>query len=148
MQSAEYASNIDTRAASKHRLSAASRLTEAVFGKSLAKQQFEQDVDRVIAQKQRKATQSKRLGATPSHVAASLTTLDDFVWTGTVYMGAAFAPITVVFDTASDWLVIADTACGSCTGGTYPAGNRSRRVNGEVRVDRSYGDIELTTYEY
>ena len=86
----------------------------------------------------------KRLGQ--SSVGVALETADGSIWTGTIYMGNSLTPVTVIFDTSSDWLLVEDAACGSCTGNTYHA-NRGRLVSAK-RETLQYGKIEFTTLQY
>ena len=88
MHSTKYDMIIDTGEISTPRLSIANQLTEALFGKSLARQEFEAEVEHFVMQKRRK---ERRLG--DPHIATLLATLDNLVWSGTLYMGPSFSTV-------------------------------------------------------
>ena len=62
-------------------------------------------------------------------------------------MGSNLSTVSVIFDTSSDWLVIEDTACGTCEGDRYDA-SRSGKLVSQEDVTREYGSIEFTALEY
>ena len=61
-------------------------------------------------------------------------------------MGTTLTSMSVVFDTASDWLAVADAACGSCEGNKYEAA-QGTQVN-DLRLERVYGNIEIEANVY
>ena len=81
------------------------------------------------------------------HIATLLTTLDNLIWTGTLYMGPSFKTVEVVFDTSSDWLAVEDSSCGSCLGNTFDASRTGKLVN-TSKVIREYGSLAFSAYEY
>ena len=142
MSSHKYDSIIDTRTV-KPAQSVSKRLQESIFGKSLAKQELELDVEHLKTGGSRNVDKHKKLG---SIYRSTTTSIKDLIWTGIIYMGNSLTPVTVIFDTSSDWLVVEDAACGSCTGNTYHA-NRGRLVSAK-RESLEYGKIEFTTLQY
>lgn len=48
----------------------------------------------------------KKLGQASSAVEFPLSNVGKFTWTGKLFMGPDFELVDVIFDTASDWLVI------------------------------------------
>ena len=78
---------------------------------------FEDSVDRYLSKHKRNTNQSKRLG--DGHIVAVLDQTA-YVWTAAIYMGR-FTPMNVLFDTASDWLVVEDVNCQNCEGNKYDA---------------------------
>lgn len=142
MSSHKYDKIIDTRT-TKPAQSTVKRLKESIFGKSIAKRELEQDVEDLLSAKSKQVDTHKKLGAT---FRKSTISLKDLIWTGTIYMGNSLTPVTVIFDTSSDWLLVEDAACGSCTGNTYHA-NRGRLVSAK-RETLEYGKIEFTTLQY
>ena len=48
-----------------------------------------------------------------------LSSIDDTIWTGTVYMGTKAERLEVIFDNASDWLIVEGSKCSNCEETTY-----------------------------
>ena len=97
-------------------------------------------VEKFIAEKNSK----KRLGSTKT---AGMTTFDNQVWTGTLYMGPTLTTVNVIFDTSSDWLVVEDTDCDTCSGENYDSSRFGKLINTDY-VIREYGSIEFISLEY
>ena len=57
-----------------------------------------------------------------------------------------FAPMEVVFDTGSDWLVIESSECSNCAGDTYDLSSSS--VVGNAISERRYGSAIFKGKEY
>ena len=142
MHSTKYDLIIKVGDISTPRQSIANQLAEAVFGKSLARKEFEAEIDHFVKQKRRK---EKRLG--DPHIATLLSTLDNLIWTGTLYMGPSFKTVSIIFDTSSDWLAVEDSSCGSCSGNKFDASRTGKLVN-TSKVLREYGSIAFSAYEY
>jgi len=68
-----------------------------------------------------------------------------YIWTAAVYMGR-FTPMNVLFDTASDWVVIEDVSCETCEGNKYDA--RQGSQTSDELTERSYGNVYFTGYTY
>ena len=98
-------------------LSVYEKTIETIYGKSLEKLDFEDSVDRYLSKHKRNTNQNKRLG--DGHIVAVLDQTA-YVWTAAIYMGR-FTPMNVLFDTASDWLVVEDVNCQNCEGNKYDA---------------------------
>ena len=64
-------------------------------------------------------------------------------------MGSQKAPMDVIFDTASDWLVVEGELCTSCQGDTYKA-SESTAANqvGTEYGQRIYGNMQLLGFEW
>ena len=52
------------------------------------------------------------------------------MWTGAVYMGSQNQALDVIYDNASDWLVLEGKGCTNCEGNTYDieSSSSSRQV--------------------
>lgn len=57
-----------------------------------------------------------------------------------------YTPMNVVFDTASDWLVVEDVICEDCEGNKYDA-SQGQQVS-DVLKERAYGNIFIKGYVY
>ena len=49
----------------------------------------------------------------------NLSSIDDTIWTGAVYMGTKAKRLEVIFDNASDWLIVEGSECSNCEENTY-----------------------------
>ena len=71
------------------------------------------------------------------------------MWTGSVYMGSQNQALDVIFDNASDWLVLEGSSCTNCDGSTYAIENSTEaRQVGLDYSSRSYGTTEMTGTEW
>ena len=50
--------------------------------------------------------------------ATVLSSQDGLLWTGEIYMGRFFK-MDLIYDTASDWLMVEGASCVNCEGNTY-----------------------------
>ena len=72
----------------------------------------------------------------------TLDTLDGTMWTGKVFMGTEGKAMDVIFDNASDWLVVEGSDCPTCEGNTYDISTSSEAK--QVGFDystRAYGNV-------
>ena len=71
------------------------------------------------------------------------------MWTGAVYMGSERQALDVIYDNASDWLVLEGAGCTNCDGKTYDIENSS--TSKQVGVDfsqRNYGKTTMSGTEW
>ena len=87
---------------------------ETLFGEY--KSEFSKKVDEHLAAKESK-TSKRKLGQASSFPAV-LDNETGYIWTGEMYMGQ-LSKLDVVYDTASDWLVVEGLDCDSCEGNRY-----------------------------
>ena len=79
----------------------------------------------------------------------SLNTVDGTQWTGPVYMGSQNSSMDVIFDNASDWLVVEGNGCINCEGKTFNIDNSSTAKQvGSSFSQRSYGAASMTGSEW
>lgn len=78
-----------------------------------------------------------------------LTTADGAMWTGTVYMGSQNQALNVIFDNASDWLVVEGSSCDSCQGSTFnvESSTTGQQVNDKASY-RYYGATTMRGNEW
>ena len=71
------------------------------------------------------------------------------MWTGAVYMGSQNQALDVIYDNASDWLVLEGKGCSNCEGNTYDieSSSSSRQVGLEYS-QRSYGRTKMSGTEW
>lgn len=62
-------------------------------------------------------------------------------------MGDFFQPITVVFDTGSDWTVVQGMGCVNCEGDVYNPGYSGRQLETNLS-SRNYGSAALIGSAY
>ena len=132
----------DRRSSHSPELSIFEKTIETVYGKSLEKLDFEDSVDRYLQKHKKNNAQSKRLG--DGHIVAVLDQTA-YVWTAAIYMGR-FTPMNVLFDTASDWLVVEDVNCQNCEGNKYDA-RQGEKISEELE-ERAYGTTFFKGYVY
>ena len=117
---------------------------EALLGKSLEQVDFERSVTNFLEGTNTHHSKSKkRLGDGRSVTAVLDQTA--YIWTSPVLMGR-YTPMNVVFDTASDWLVVEDVICEDCDGNKYDA-SQGEQVSDELK-ERAYGNIFVKGYVY
>ena len=64
-------------------------------------------------------------------------------------MGSQNQALDVIFDNASDWLVLEGSSCTNCDGSTYAIENSTEaRQVGLDYSSRSYGTTEMTGTEW
>lgn len=76
-----------------------------------------------------------------------------YVWTGNILFGETYEAMKLVFDTASDWLVIQGSDCTNCEGKTYDIGpsiakGSGRQLSDGQSLERSIGNINFQGKEY
>ena len=113
---------------------------------------FEEKVEKFVAHKHRESRKQKKLGA--SSIPSLLDSTDGSMWTGTIYMGR-WQPMNVVFDTASDWLMVESYNCVNCEGignSTGEVYNTTKSImisdEEEGMSQRYYGEAILKGYEF
>lgn len=131
------------------------KLKEAIFGKSYSKQNFEETVEDFLvhnARKQKKSGVHKRLG--DGDIPSLLQSAEGTMWAGTIYMGE-WTPMQVIFDTASDWLMIESYECINCEGIGNSTGEVYNTTKGTMISDpdsrlsqRFYGEAVMRGYEF
>ena len=71
------------------------------------------------------------------------------MWTGELYLGSQGHAMNVIFDSASDWLIIEGSECGTCEGNVYDISKSA--TSNQVQQDlsqRAYGVTTLTGLEW
>jgi len=59
-----------------------------------------------------------------------------------------YTPMNVIFDTASDYLVVEGTDCGDCEGNRYDASQGKKASGSDEPIARAYGSVYIKGYEY
>jgi len=97
------------------------KMRHTLFGKTEEELKFEQAFDQIhMLSKVRAINLKKKLGQAQNDGFTVLLENDGvLMWVGEILMGPTFTPMSVVFDTGSDWLVVQGSKCTNCEGRKY-----------------------------
>ena len=71
------------------------------------------------------------------------------VWVGELFLGSEKMPMSVVFDTSSDWLAVEDKSCDTCLDAPYEAAASATALQiNPAQVSRNIANAQVTVTEW